>query len=168
MVSLWRMRSYTGLVFFFLSYTTTSVVTRHSLLLDYWKNFKLTSLLHLVGEVPIWCMPRVWPLPSQVGEMHAMVFLFHGAYGHHMIHYLVRLWWLCHWNDAQQNGCCIWFLISICYLIFATRVVALHHVLLLKEGFTLLRKAPNILGSNSSAVISLSVLFSNLPTRPFW
>ena len=48
-----RMRSYTGLVIFFLSYSTTSGVTRYSLLFEYSKTFKLTFLLlPLVRKLP--------------------------------------------------------------------------------------------------------------------
>ncbi len=47
-----RMRSYIGFVILFLSYSTTSGVTRNSVLFEYSKNFKLTLLLPLVRKLP--------------------------------------------------------------------------------------------------------------------
>ena len=47
-----RMRSYTGFVIWFLSYSTTSGVARYSLLFEYSKNVKLISLLPFVRKLP--------------------------------------------------------------------------------------------------------------------
>ncbi len=47
-----RMRSYTGLVIFLLSYSTMLGVTVYSRLFEYSKNFKVTLLLPLVRKLP--------------------------------------------------------------------------------------------------------------------
>ena len=69
-----RMRSYTGFVILFLSYSTTSGVTRNSLLFEYAKNFKLTLLLPLVRKLPFDVCQEFGPCLCQVGEMNGCSF----------------------------------------------------------------------------------------------
>ena len=57
------------------------------------------------------------------------------------------------------GGC---FLAALWYLAFATTTVTLSSVLHLKEELTLLRWAPNSLGSDSLAIISFCVLLNFL------
>ena len=48
-------------------------------------------------EAPIWRMPRIWHLPSQVGGMYVCSFWNIRS---PLVHYLVGLWWWCYWGDS--------------------------------------------------------------------
>ena len=69
-----RMRSYIGFVISFLLYSTTSGVTRNSMLFWVFKEFQADFAPSFSKEAPIWCMPWIWHLPSQVGGMYGCSF----------------------------------------------------------------------------------------------
>ena len=83
-----RMRSYTGLVIFFLSYSTTSGVVRYSLLLEYSKNFKLTSLLLLVRKFPFGVCQELGTCLAEQGKCMRVPFSWNIRSPNH---YLVEL-----------------------------------------------------------------------------
>ena len=62
------------------------------------------------------------------------------------------------WLPAEcSNLCWAWFSVTFWYLALATTALTLPSFSLLKEELTLLRRAPNSLGSDSLAVFSLCV-----------
>jgi hypothetical protein len=60
----------------------------------------------------IWCHQILFALlvltefklaPAESSRENAWVFLFDATSSHHVIHYLVGLWWLCYWYKARQS-----------------------------------------------------------------
>ena len=137
-----RMRSYTGLVIFFLSYSTMSGVTRYSVLFEYSKNFKLTLLLPFVRKFPFEVCQEFGTSYSS-REMHVSSFSWNmrSPSDHFSSRFLMTVL-LGRLLAECSNLCWAWFSVVFWYLALATTAASLPSYLLLKEELTLLRKTP--------------------------